>query len=734
MSGDFFSSASNSADPILDPLNERQRQAVLATKGPVLIVAGAGAGKTKALTHRIAHLVRDCGASPHQILAVTFTNKAAAEMKARLNKMLGTNLDPSASLAATFWRSDSPTVGTFHAICVQILRREIQELGREKDFLIYDAADQRALMRQIFDELHIDDKAYNPRAVLGAISSAKSSLIGPDTYAGDGDFGRLVAEVYPRYQKRLLENNALDFDDLLNETVRLFRSRPNILEKYQDRWLYISIDEYQDTNAAQDAITTMLAEKYRNLCVIGDPDQSIYSWRGADISNIRDFRRRYPEAVEVLLEQNYRSTKTILAAANAAIRHNSGRQEKNLWTDGTDGSKIVKMQLGDERMEAEFIANEIARRVRESRNSHSDFTILYRTNAQSRVLEETFLRHGIPHRIIGGVKFYERKEVRDVLAYLRLIQNPADNLSLLRVINVPTRGIGPKTIEVLQAFATERGSSLTDALEHAVELPIPDSKRLLLAKFALGMQKLRQLNRTETAAGLIKNVIAKIKLREYYEAEGKVEAETRMENILELINVASKYDALEPGLSLATFLEEVTLLTDADQAEAGEQAVLLMTLHTSKGLEFPVVFLVGLEEGIFPHSRSSLDPRELEEERRLFYVGITRAEKELFLTSARSRMYFGEINMNAPSQFLETIPKELLAEESTLELKRRGYGERELPDESAPLPSYEVGDRVRHASFGTGIIRSIRGSVAEIEFPAGLKKLALSIAPLEKID
>lgn len=704
---------------ILTNLNSAQIKAVETLHGPLLVVAGAGSGKTRALTHRIANLIAN-GISPHQILAVTFTNKAAGEMKNRIREILGAEVG-------------MPIVGTFHSICVQILRREIQHLGRENNFLIYDTTDQKVLMKKIFRDKKIEEKEFNPRAILSAISTAKSRLVSANQFVGGSRFGDLTAEIYPIYEKKLAEANALDFDDLLLKIVELFEKFPQILEKYQEKWHFISVDEYQDTNLAQSKITNLLAEKYRNLCVIGDPDQSIYSWRGADISNIRDFKKNYSEAKIVKLEQNYRSTPTILEAANAIISRNGDRGDKKLWSKKKEGEKIFLIEMNNEHEEAEFIAAEIERKIRKTNCFYRDCVILYRTNAQSRVIEEVFLRNGIPHRIIGGVKFYARKEIKDVLSYLKIIQNPRDDISLLRILNVPTRKIGLRTVEVLQKKANEIGGGIWDTLRNCRDTEIPESKKEILERFVRLIENLTDLNRRNTAAAMIKNVLGQTKLKDFWMAEGEAEGETRVENVLELISVAAKYDALEPAVSLATFLEEISLLSDADQIEEKENAVLLMSLHAAKGLEFPIVFIVGLEQNIFPHSRSLLEPRQLEEERRLFYVGITRAMESLFLLNARQRMFFGETQMNAPSEFLKDIPEKLLAEESHRELKRRGFGEKMLPDESAKLPEFAVGDRVAHPVFGEGAVVNILGGVIEVNFPAGAKKLAISIAPLRKI-
>lgn len=754
--------------PLLAGLNTEQALAVTTTNGPLLIVAGAGSGKTRALTHRIAYLIQEKHVSPCKILAVTFTNKAAKEMKERAEKLLGNTQnvqgaenvqsnersDPANAVVEqvsvandqTSKRSERsivglPTIGTFHSVCVQILRRDIHHLGRENSFVIYDTADQKTIMRQIFEELSIDPKQFNPAAILSGISWAKNRLITPEQYTPGSQFEERVADIYPRYQKALLANNGVDFDDILILTVELFKKFPEVLDRYQERWHYISIDEYQDTNIAQAELTNLLASKYRNLCVIGDPDQSIYSWRGAEVQNIRDFKKKYPETKEIKLEQNYRSTSIILEAANAAIRHNKHREEKKLWTTRGGGEKIYRLTLPDERMEAEFIVREIEKAVRTQENrKYADYVILYRTNAQSRVLEEVLLRHGLPHRVVGGVKFYERKEIKDLVSYLRLIVNSADSLALTRIINVPLRSVGPKTIEAMQVWSREQGAPLITALEHATELPVPASKQEILLKFYQLILELQDLNREATASEIIRRILEKTRLKEFWALEGKIEGETRYENAMELVNVASKYDNLEPGLSLTTFLEEIALLSDADQLIGDERNVVtLMTLHAAKGLEFPVVFLAGLEQNIFPHSRSLLDHTQMEEERRLFYVGLTRAMDTLYLLSADQRMFFGETHTNAPSEFLEYIPPELIASPANVELKRRGYDEQPLPDENAgsmSLPEFTLGDRVRHASFGEGVITAITGGVVEIRFDhptVGRKKLALSIAPLEKI-
>lgn len=698
---------------ILAPLNPAQRAACQKTHGPVLIVAGAGSGKTRTLTHRIAYLIAKQQVEPQQILAVTFTNKAAQEMKKRLQQLL-------TGFAVL------PTVGTFHAVSVQILRREIQQLGRENSFTIFDDGDSRAVVRQILQDLAISEKTFNPRALLGAMAAAKAKLIAAQKYQPTNYFEETVAKVYPLYEKKLQKANALDFSDLLKVTVELFQEFPAILAKYQTRWQFISIDEFQDTNYVQAVWSNLLAAKHKNLCVIGDPDQSIYSWRGAEISNILEFKQHYPQTQEILLEQNYRSSPVILAAANAVIARNPNRPPKRLWTRRRTGEKIFRIELNDEREEAEFIGMEIAERVKAGQNTYRDFVILYRTNAQSRVLEEVFLRHALPHKIVGGVKFYARKEIKDMLAYLQLLQNPRNTFALLRVLNVPTRTLGPRTVAVLQAFP----AGPWEALVNVEGLELPAKKKQTLRNFRCLLEDLQKLSQTESPASLIRNVLLKTKLKEFWSKEGPAEGEARYENVLELISVASKYELLAPRLALATFLEEVALLSEVDQLQEAEEVVTLMTLHTCKGLEFPVVFIAGCEQQILPHANSLLKPKALEEERRLFYVGLTRAQTQLFLLAARNRLFFGETHTNAPSEFLADIPAQLLASRPQAEVKRRGF--RELPCEVAAV-EFTVGDTVKHPSFGLGEIRALAGGVATVRFGQRKRKLALAIAPLSKV-
>ena len=748
---------------LLEGLNEKQQEAVQATDGPVLIIAGAGSGKTRALTHRVAYMIEEKGVRPWNILAVTFTNKAAGEMKERITKLL----------ARPDLETEMPTVGTFHSICAQILRRHIHLLGYENQFVIYDANDQVVLMKEIMKDHHIDEKQLNPKAVLGHISQAKNQLMGPDDYAQHAHnmFTEKVGELYKPYQRRLAQNQALDFDDLILKTVELFEKFPQILDQYQERYRYISVDEYQDTNHAQYTLVKMLAAKYRNLCVIGDPDQSIYSWRGANMQNILDFEKDYPEALVIKLEQNYRSTALILDAAHSVISRNTNRKEKKLWTERDGGEKLKVWHSRDERDEAYKVAEAILKHVRiaqatgESQGpDYREFAVLYRTNAQSRVLEEAFMRFGIPYKIVGGVKFYLRKEIKDIIAYLRVIQNPHDSVSLLRIINTPARKIGPKAIETVQTEATRMDVSFFTALEKQ-----EDSKAM--KSFTELIHHFRNLSEEFAVAGLIKHVIAESGYRDMLIADQSPEGEARLQNIQELLSVADKYEALEPRISLATFLEEISLVSDLDSLDDEPNSVTLMTLHSAKGLEYPIVFMTGLEEGIFPHSRALFEPHELEEERRLMYVGITRAMNHLYLLYAKQRMLFGEFKQNAPSQFLLDLPEETV-EGNTPTPSVPGFGGkifggpvdpygpsvRRDPDsdfipevafvpddpENRPIPmeddmGFDVpelhdGDRVFHKTFGEGVVIQVAGGMVTVAFKlAGIKKLSLSIAPLRKL-
>jgi len=747
---------------IFKNLNEKQIEAVTCTDGPVLVIAGAGSGKTRALTHRIAYLIKEHGVSPGNILAVTFTNKAANEMKNRVVKLVGGGGAEFGRKFGDFGDASAlPVIGTFHSVCVRILRRHLQLLDYESSFVIYDEADQQILMKRLMEEQGIDPKKMNPKAVLGAISNAKNQLINAKEFERyvDGVFMEKVAALYGPYQKALRQNSALDFDDLIMKTVELFQKFPEILAQYQEKFKYISVDEYQDTNHAQYVLIKLLAAKYRNLCVIGDEDQSIYSWRGATIKNILDFEKDYPEAKVVLLEQNYRSTRAILDAAHGVISKNRARKEKKLWTENIGGDLVRLMIAKNERNEGELVAseiNEILRRY-ESPN-YNDFVVLYRTNAQSRVMEEVFLRYGIPYRIVGGIRFYERKEIKDMLAYLRVILNVNDSVSLMRIINVPARKIGSKTIEILQGYALRQGISLFQAMKEVKSIDgLNDGKVDEIGKFVSLILGLQKANSEFPASGVIKHVLEEAKYREFLD-DGSSEGETRLENVRELVSVASKYDALEPGISLAIFLEEVSLIADIDSVDDGESAVTLMTVHSAKGLEFPYVFVAGLEEGIFPHNRSLLDREQLEEERRLMYVAMTRAMEKLYLLCASERMLYGEYRTNAPSQFLSDIPKELLQGSFERGRARKILTFEESGFDNTPIPSepfggfdlasesfedrvhegiaYAVGEKVAHNVFGVGVVKDVKGGVITVKFDDpefGTKKLAASIAPLKKV-
>ena len=732
---------------ILEELNDQQKEAVTTTEGPILIIAGAGSGKTRALTHRIAYLIKEVGVLPWQILGVTFTNKAAGEMKNRICQLLGiTPAKPWEKSAM-----DQPTMGTFHSICAQILRQEIHHLGYENQFVIFDDGDQLSLVKKIMKELEIDVKNFNPKAVLGAISSAKNRLTDSDKYSihADDFFHEHVARIYTCYQKALRKANALDFDDLLMITVQLFQAREDILIKYQERWQYIHVDEYQDTNHAQYILIKLLASAQRNVCVVGDPDQSIYSWRGADITNILNFKKDYPEAKKVLLEENYRSTQNILECANKIITKNKGRVEKKLWTANDAGDKIVIAQLESEKDEAEFILNEI----KNSKRKFRDFVVLYRTNAQSRIIEEALLRFGIPYKIIGGVKFYKRKEVKDVIAYLRLIHNPADDISLLRIINTPSRKLGARTLEIVQQYAYQNSLPLYKMIERVDEIQeLNDAKKQTLKKFYKLIETLRETNKEFNASHVLKDVVTESGYGEFL-LDGTEEGETRMDNVRELISVSQKYDGLEQGVGLATFLEEVALVSDTDELNLQDNYITLMTLHSAKGLEYPVVFIMGMEEGIFPHSRSILDPQQLEEERRLAYVGMTRAMEKLHLTLAKNRLLYGEYQSNAPSQFIADLPKDLVDMDAFNEKGEKGFidnlkrildkQEYSAPEvlspskgDEHPRGKFKDGDKVTHKTFGEGRIVQLQGDIATIAFQdpkVGIKKLAMNIAPIQKI-
>ncbi|MCL2462021.1 MAG: UvrD-helicase domain-containing protein [Defluviitaleaceae bacterium] len=633
----------------LSKLNPMQRKAVEHTEGPLLLLAGAGSGKTNALTYRIAYLI-DNGVSPFNILAITFTNKAAREMRDRV-----CNLSP---------KGDQVWVSTFHSTCVRILRREISHLNRGNNFTIFDADDSERLVKACIAELNINEKQFPPKGVLYTISAQKNELIGPENFAqaNAGDF-RLAktAQVYKLYQKKLLEANALDFDDIIFKTVELFAKCPDVLERYQDRFHYILVDEYQDTNTSQYRLVRILAAKYQNLCVVGDDDQSIYGWRGANIRNILDFEKDFPKAAVIKLEQNYRSTKNILDAANSVISNNKGRKAKKLWTENTAGSKIYYQKVGSDKDEGMFVADTIRKKAAQGAR-YSDFAVLYRNNAQSRSIEDQLVFQSIPYRLFGGVRFYERKEVKDILAYLKVIYNQADIVSLSRIINVPRRGIGNASVDRLIAQAGADGVTLFETLKQADKAGLTGARLVRIKEFADLMERLIEYAQGHLITDVIKRVIAETNYTADLLLEGTEEAIGRVENVNELLSKAAEFEAGRENADLSAFLEDVALVADVDNYTEGEDTAVLMTLHSSKGLEFPCVFLVGVEEGLFPSYRAVMSdsPKELEEERRLCYVGITRAMRELYITSATSRMQYGQVVYNAPSRFIGEIGKEYI--------------------------------------------------------------------------
>lgn len=637
---------------IYDTLNREQREAVMQTEGPVLILAGAGSGKTRALTHRIVYLIEEFGVNPWNILAITFTNKAAEEMRERVDGLVSFGADQ-------IW------VSTFHSLCVRILRRHIDRLGFDNRFTIYDTDDQKTVMKGVCKRLNIDTKAYKERSLLSAISSAKDNLVDVREYEMNtmGDYHKMViAKVYREYQETLKRNNALDFDDIIVKTVELFKTCPEILNSYQERFKYIMVDEYQDTNTAQFELVRLLADKYRNLCVVGDDDQSIYKFRGANIRNILDFELHYPEAKVIKLEQNYRSTSSILDAANAVIHNNAGRKEKTLWTQKKEGSRVHFRQLDSAYEEAEFIADDICRRMRQDGVSYKDCAILYRTNAQARILEERMMNENIPYVVVGGVNFYSRMEIKDILAYLKTIDNGLDEVALRRIINVPKRSIGAASVEKISVYAQERGISLFDAMCEAKNVPGLGRSAEKVEAFVNMIQVFRSGLDSYGIVDLIRAVLERIKYAEYLQEQDDEDAEDRMNNIEEFISKASRYEETHDYIELSEFLSEVALVADIDNVENKDDRVLLMTLHSAKGLEFPVVYLSGMEDGLFPSfmSIAASDPEEIEEERRLAYVGITRAKEELTLTCAKCRMIRGETQYNAVSRFVREIPTELM--------------------------------------------------------------------------
>lgn len=732
-------------NPIFDTLNDRQCEAVKHTEGPLLITAGAGSGKTKVLTCRIAHLL-ELGVAPYRILAITFTNKAAKEMKERVTNLVGAQAD-------SIWLS------TFHSFCAKLLRFEVDGFhGYTRNFTIYDSSDQLVLVKDCLKKLNLDDKQFMPRSVLGTISSAKNVLMDAKAFAAQASdfYEQKVADVYALYQEKLRENNAVDFDDLLFLAVRLLQEKEDVREKYQSRFQYILVDEYQDTNHAQYALTKILAARWRNICVVGDADQSIYAWRGADIRNIIDFTRDYPDAASIKLEQNYRSTKTILHAANAVIDNNESRPKKTLWTENPTGNKIIHYQAQTEHDEADYIAGVIYNRHEISHEPYGDMAILFRTNAQSRVLEEKLMRYAIPYTMVGGTKFYDRKEIKDVLDYLRLLYNPEDSLSLTRIINVPKRNIGATTMEHVAAYAEEQGISLFEALSSTDEIPVTKRARTSLENFAAMIFDLLNDIEGKDVLSLIETVIKQTGYGDMLdkEAEHDPQGESRKENVGEFLSVAKDYMDSNPDGNLQDFLENVALVSDVDDFESSDSKVTLMTLHAAKGLEFPVVFLTGLDEGLFPHSRTLLDPSQVEEERRLAYVGITRAERQLYVTNATTRTMYGRISAYMPSRFLAEIPPQLMEDyhrKSVMPQSRTTAvpGKQRvsiltkpvassLPKKHAVTDTFAKGDKVRHKIWGIGTVLDVIGEgpnmQMKIQFPTkGVRQVVVKYAPLEKI-
>ena len=759
-------------NPLLNGMNDRQAEAVQTTEGPLLIMAGAGSGKTRVLTHRIAYLIEEKMVNPWNILAITFTNKAAREMKERAYQ-----LNPA---------TQDCLIATFHSMCVRILRRDADHIGYNRNFTIVDPGEQRTLMKRILKSLNLDPKKWNERTILGTISNAKNDLIDEVAYAAQaGDmYTQIVAKCYEAYQKELRQSEAVDFDDLIMLTLRLFDQHPDVLTYYQQKFQYIHVDEYQDTNHAQYQLVKLLASRFKNICVVGDADQSIYGWRGADMQNILDFEKDYKEAKVVLLEENYRSTKTILQAANDVIKNNRHRRPKNLWTQNEDGEEIVYYRANDEQDEAVFVAKTIEELSREAGYKHRDFAVLYRTNAQSRTIEEALLKSNIPYTMVGGTKFYSRKEIRDVIAYLNLIANLSDNISFERIINEPKRGIGPGTVDKIRDFAQMQETSLLDASANIMLSGIKGKVAQAIWDFANLILDLRERLDQLTITELVEEVLDKTGYMTALTNQGNLESQARIENIQEFLSVTKNFDENgetvedETGVeTLSRFLNDLALIADTDDGAQETSEVTLMTLHAAKGLEFPVVFLIGMEENVFPLSRAAEDPDELEEERRLAYVGITRAEKVLFLTNANSRLLFGRTSYNRPTRFINEISSDLLTYQGlarpantsfkasysngggttfgkgmslsqALQERKRQAAPSALTSSSLPFGNgnrssakesvaWSIGDIAIHKKWGEGTVLEVSGSgntqELKINFPeVGLKKLLASVAPIEK--
>ncbi|WP_217587906.1 DNA helicase PcrA [Lentibacillus saliphilus] len=732
---------------LLNGLNKQQQEAVKHTDGPLLIMAGAGSGKTRVLTHRIAYLLDEKGVAARNVLAITFTNKAAREMKDRVSRLVGPEGD-------YMW------VSTFHSMCVRILRRDIDRIGYNRNFSILDTGDQLSVIKQELKNLNIDPKKFEPRAMLGQISAAKNELITPEKFSEQvGNFyDRQVAQVYTAYQKTLRKNESLDFDDLIMQTIHLFDRVPEVLEYYQRRFQYIHVDEYQDTNHAQYQLVKQLARKYENLCVVGDSDQSIYKWRGADIMNILSFEKDYPSARTIFLEQNYRSTKSILEAANTVIANNTSRKPKNLWTDNPDGKQLHYYQASTERDEALFVTEKIQELTRFGDFTPADIAILYRTNAQSRAIEETLMKSNMNYQLVGGTKFYERKEIKDMTAYLRLIVNPDDDISFERVVNEPKRGIGATSVERLRAYANANDISLFTATKEVDFTGVPRKAAQALSEFGALIRTLSQQQEFLTATDMVEAVLERTGYETMLKNERTIEAQTRLENLEEFMTVTKAFEQSSEDKTLVAFLTELALIADIDRVDETDpdhdEKITLMTLHSAKGLEFPVVFLIGMEENVFPHSRAMFDDAELEEERRLAYVGITRAEQELYMTNAKMRTIYGRTNMNPMSRFINEIPDHLI--EGIEVAKQTMFGSRSVEKADhvqAPRPKraarktpttgaehevWSAGDKLNHKKWGVGTVVKVQGEgdamELDIAFPAptGLKRVLAKFAPITK--
>ncbi|MES9682081.1 DNA helicase PcrA [Bacillus sp. AFS001701] len=721
------------AEELLQGLNPMQKEAVKTVDGPLLIMAGAGSGKTRVLTHRIAYLLGEKGVAPWNILAITFTNKAAREMQERIFNLVGKD-------AEDIW------ISTFHSMCVRILRRDIDRIGFNRSFSILDTTDQLTVIKNILKEKNLDSKKFDPRSILGTISSAKNELQTAADYSRDAftPYEKVVGEIYASYQDRLRKNHSLDFDDLIMMTINLFERVPEVLQYYQRKFQYIHVDEYQDTNHAQYKIVKLLAEQFKNICVVGDSDQSIYRWRGADISNILSFEKDYEKAQVILLEQNYRSTQTILDAANAVITNNSNRKAKKLWTENGEGTPIHYFRAASEQDEGYFVAGKLAEWKKEGVRQYGDVAILYRTNAQSRAMEEVLVKSNIPYKMVGGVKFYDRKEIKDVLAYLRFIANPDDEISFSRVINVPKRGVGAASVDKIINYSIMNDLSLSDTLEQIDFVGLSGKITKAVGDFHAMTKNWQQMLDYLSVTELVEEVLDKTGYIQMLKDENTIESASRIENIEEFLTVTNAFEESSEDKSLVSFLTDLALVSDIDQADKEESQadeVILMTLHSAKGLEFPVVFLIGLEEGIFPHSRSLMDEEEMEEERRLAYVGITRAEKDLYITNAQTRTLYGRTSVNQESRFINEIPDELLDRANKKVVTERRAVSRPavaMKTTGGESLGWRVGDKASHGKWGIGTVVSVKGEGEAMELdiafpsPVGIKRLLAKFAPITK--